>query len=217
MQYLIFTLFLLLSSSVFSETLELLPHSSKTELRDITLGMHINNVPENHFKNFICVNGKKELNKLSDFEQCSHDDKYLYEIGLEFDTTENKWAKGNDDLTETTISGFPVILSFLINKQGLIQAIKAFTSPDTPGYKKRQAYLLANRVKSHYGSANWECIDKQAGTDGNKAIGPVFIDQHCTKSIYNKRIMVESKFYRAPGQKGKELTNSSAFEIFNLK
>ncbi len=216
MRYLIFTLFILISSSVFSESLELLPHSNKTELHDITLGMHVKNVPENHFKNFICVNEKKEINKLSNFEQCSHDNKGLYEIGLEFDTTENKWAKGNDDLAETTIAGFPVILSFLIDKQGLIQGIKAFTSPDAPAYKKRQAYLLANRVKSHYGSSDWECIDKEAGSNGNKAIGPVFIDQHCTKTLEHEKLMVESKFYRAPGQEGKELTNSSALAIYYL-
>lgn len=217
MRYFIFTLITLLSSSVFSETTDMFPHSNKTELRDITLGMHINNVPENHFKNYICVNGHKELNRLINFEQCSNDNDALYEVGLEFDTSDNKWANGNDDLAGTTISGFPVVLSFLIDKQGLIQGIKAFTSPHAPGFKKRQAYLLASRVKSHYGSSNWECIDKKANTDGNKAIGPVFIDQQCTKSVDGKKIMTESKFYRAPGQKGKEFTNSTALEVFNLK
>ena len=108
-----------------------------------------------------------------------------------------------------------MVLSLLIDQQGLIQGIRAYTDPAARAYLKRQAYLLSRRVKSHYGSANWECVDKKPEDDGNKPLGPVFIDQRCIKTFDDKIITVESKFYRTPDQTGKDYTNSSSMEIIS--
>jgi hypothetical protein len=216
MQYFILSLLVLISQPSVAETLDLFPHSNKTELRDISLGMHVKDIPANHFKNFICVNDNKELNSLSNFEECTTDKNGMHEVGLKFDTTGNEWAKANDNLAETTIAGHPVILSLLIDMKGLLQGIKAFTNPGAPGYTKRQSYLLSRRIQSHYGSDKWECIDKKPGAAGNKPIGRVYIDQHCIKTFNDKKITVESKLYRGPNQTGKEFTNLSAIEMINL-
>lgn len=216
MKYFLLSFLALVSLPIASETVEPFTGSNKTELREISLGMHVKDIPDNRFKNYSCASDSKELNNLTDFEQCSSDGHGLYEVGLQYDTSENEWAKINDKLAGTTIGGHPVILSIMITKQGLVQGIRAYTDPDARTYLKRQAYLLSKRVKSHYGTVNWECIDKEPGDGGNKKFGPVFIDQHCIKTFDDKKIVVESKFYRAPNQTGKEHTNSSTLEIFSL-
>ena len=215
MKYLLIPFLLLNSYLVASEPVEPFTGSSKTELREISLGMHVKDIPNNRFKNYICVGNVQSLNILINFKQCSPDSQDLYEVGLEYDTSENEWAKINEKLAGTTIGGHPVVLSILIDQQGLVQGIRAYTDPDARAYLKRQAYLLSRRVKSHYGTDNWECTDKKPGTDGNKPLGPVFVDQRCTKTFDDKRITVESKFYRAPNQTGKDYTNSSHMEIMS--
>ena len=151
MRTLILTLLFAVNFSIHAETSEMFPESNKTELRDISLGMHIENLPNNHFKNYICVNDKKGIDKLNNYKQCGSNKKGMYEVGLEFDTSDNEWAHNNESLEGTTVAGYPVILSILIDENSLIQGIRAFTDPEARSYLKRQAYLLSKRIKSHYG------------------------------------------------------------------
>ena len=216
MKHLLLPFLFLTTFTVFSESTEPFTGSGKTELREISLGMHVKDIPGNRFKNYVCVGNGHSLNSLIDFKQCSPENYDLHEVGLEYDTSENEWAKINEKLAGTTIGGHPVILSLLIDQQGLVQGIRAYTDPSARAYLKRQAYLLSRRVKSHYGSTNWKCVDKKPEDDGNKPLGPVFIDQRCIKNFDDKRIIIESKFYRAPHQTGKEYTNSSSMEIISL-
>lgn len=188
----------------------------KKEIRDISLGMLVTELPAERYKDFTCVNPDKTLETLNNFEECPVDNLNLYEVRLKYDTSDNEWAQVNDRFKGTRISGHPVVLSILVNKNGVIQGLRAYTDPDASPFTKKQAYLLSGNIKMHYGNADWKCVEKQPGEDGNNPIGSIYIDQMCHKIIDDKRIKVGTKFYRNPNQKGKEYTNSSTLEIIRL-
>lgn len=188
----------------------------KKEIRDIALGMHVTELPAGRYKDFTCVDPDKALETLNDFEECPVDNLNLYEVRLKYDTSDNEWEAVNDRFKGTRISGHPVILSILVDNKGAIQGIRAYTDPDASPFTKKQAYLLSDNIKRHYGNTDWKCVEKPPGESGNKPISSIYIDRMCNKIIDGKRIRIGAKVYRALNQKGKEYTNSSTFEIISL-
>ncbi len=192
------------------------------ELRDISLGMHVSELPAKRYKDFTCggpAKVPKKLKSLSEFLECSIDAHNIYQVWLKYDHSDNQWSEVGERFSGTKISGHPVNLSVLIDNEGVIQGLQAYTDPNASPFSKRQAYLLSANIKKRYGSSQWECIDETEADQGkHKAIGPVYIDQVCSKTIDDKRIIVKSKFYRSsddPIEKG--ITNSSSLVIISLK
>lgn len=189
----------------------------KKEIRDISLGMNIEALPLERYKDFTCEDPNQILKTLNDFKECPAGPLNLYEVRLKYDTSANEWEQVNDRFKGTRISGHPVVLSILVDKKGLIQGIRAYSDPKASPFTKKQAYLLAVNIKRHYGHAGWECVERQANEAGNKPIGSIYIDYMCNKISNDKRVRIGAKFYRSPNQKGKDYTNSSTFEVISIE
>ena len=49
--------------------------------------------------------------------------------------------------------------------------------------------------------------------DGKTPLGGMFIDRRCEKTFHDRRLVLETRLYRAAGQSGQEFTDSTRLEI----
>ena len=186
--------------------------TDETDLRDLSVGQRADAMPRNYY-DFACGrNGgppAQSLKGWTDFMKCAPDAQGLREVYFTFDDELARVARANPDVdiawvgrfSGTIVSGFPVIASVLFDKDGISRAIRLITDPRAPLEKRRSAYMLRFVLERRYGEADWTCTAIPAAP-GETKIGDEFVKNHCEKTIPNRVIVVENRFYRKPGQTG---------------
>jgi hypothetical protein len=61
------------------------------------------------------------------------------------------------------------------------------------------AHLLRLAIINHYDPADWTCTDLPA-EPGETPVGGIFIKQRCEKATAERRMTLEARFLRKPGQ-----------------
>jgi hypothetical protein len=190
----------------------------KGDLRDLSVGMTVADLPAEGYVHLACGNNGGEPGQaLADwaaFAQCPAGADGLHEVAFQYDDSLQQWAAVNDKWEGTQVAGHPVIASLLIDDQGVVQRIRLVTDPDARLYLKKKAFLLSIRVMGRYGRDGWACTDAEPGK-GMSPVGGMFIDRHCEKTFHDRRLVLETRLYRAPGQSGKDFTDSARLEIIN--
>ena len=159
------------------------------DLRDFSVGLSVEGVPERGYVNLRCKD-KTEILKWSSFKKCQKDSNNYYVISFEYD---ERFAV-TEEYEGTQVSGHPVLINIAVDESGILQEININTDPKAPFYFRKQSHLLWLRVYSKYGSQGWECIDKIPEKDHIK-IGKKYINNKCVKIIKNKSITIQSQFY----------------------
>lgn len=189
------------------------PHEG--DLRDLRVGMTVEELPGEGYQGFACGRNGGEpgaaLSGWQDFPRCAADQRGLHEVVFAY--KESPLEPLGDRWEGTKVAGHPVIPSLLIDDQGVVQGLRIVTDPEARLYLKKKAFLFGLRVMGRYGRDGWDCTDAAPGA--NQPVGGMLIDRHCEKLYDDRRLILETDLYRAPGQTGREFTGASRLEILN--
>lgn len=186
------------------------------DLREFRVGMTVDQLPTEGYIDLACGNNGGEpgtaLTGWSGFATCPAEPSGLHEVTFKYDDSLQPWAKVNDVWEGTKVAGHPVIPSLLIDDQGVLQGIRIVTDPNARMYLRKKAFLLGIRVMGRYGRDGWTCTDAAPGD--RSPVGGMLIDRRCEKIFHDRRLILETNLYRAPGQEGREFTDATRLEIF---
>ena len=206
------------------------------EIRGLKLGLKAQDMSLDGFGELACgSNGgppRQKLEAWSDFAKCRPEDYNLHEVAARFDDEdeyigraieEPRYARGR---TGTRVAGHPVILSALFDHEGVLRGLRFITDPRAAPHERRMAHMLRLAVINRYEPDRWTCTDFPP-TEGETAVGGVFIKQRCEKVVLERHLMVETRFLRKPGQSDNDpvtgeyrpgaFESSTRFEIFDPK
>lgn len=189
------------------------------DLRDLSVGMQVGDLPAKGYVNLACGNDGGEpgqaLASWAEFARCAADAQGLHEVAFEYDDSLQPWAAVSDQWEGTQVAGHPVVPSLLIDDQGVVQQIRIVTDPEARLYLKKKAFLLPIRVMGRYGRDGWDCVDAEPA-EGRTPVGGMFIDRRCEKTFHDRRLVLETRLYRTAEQSGREFTDSTRLEIIRL-
>ena len=183
------------------------------DLRDLRVGMSIAAIPAGEYIDLSCVGTHDQtLVGWSDFRKCPRDSTGLRSVGFRFNDRLNDLAQVNEKYQGTKVAGHPVVLTLLIDEGGTIDGLRIDTDPQARLFWRKKAHLLALVVKSRYGEEGWECHDIEP-SGGETAVGGLFIKKHCEKIAGHRRLLLDQRLYRRPGQSMNEFVNETHVEI----
>jgi hypothetical protein len=207
----------------------------RLEVWDLTLGSRAEQLPD-EFVDLACgTNGgppSVPLNGWSEFRRCRPEPSGLREVYFRYDDELEYWAKANniadqmEQYAGTKTYGFPVVVSALIDAQGLLGGIRVVSDPRDTSQNRDEAYLLRNFLNARFGRDNWQCQDL-ALEGGETPVDGVFVKQRCRKQIDDKTsATLATRYLRKPGQSrldpqsGRETAgqfeSSARFELVRL-
>jgi len=154
----------------------------------------------------------ESLPKWTAYGRCPKNRDGYTRLAFEYDDTKQQWASVNDKWEGTKIAGHPVLLTLAIDENSRVVALNAKTNPEARAYMRKKAYLLSIRVKARYGRDGWSCTTHKP-SESETPVGGVYINEHCEKSLPNRRIKLQTKLFRSKDQSLEEFTNSTEFLI----
>jgi hypothetical protein len=179
------------------------------EIRGLKLGLKAQSMTLDGFGDLACgSNGgppRQKIEDWSEFRKCRAEDNGLHEVYARFDDEdeyigkaieEPRYARGK---TGTRVAGHPVILSALFDRDGVLRTLRFVTDPRAPSHERRMAHLLRLAVINRYEPDGWTCTDFPPA-EGESPVGGVFIKQRCEKTTPERRLVVDTRFLRKPGQ-----------------
>ncbi len=188
------------------------------DLRDFVLGTKAEDLPTVGYFEFACgSNGGPQLQRLGgfvDFMECAKDARGTHEVYFEFDNEGEFTARMLADLMGaeagipkqrlygTRIFGQPVVLSMLIDDEGIARGIRAVTDARAEFELRRGAYLLRVPILRTYDTAEWVCTDLPLGP-GEAPLGNTYYKQRCeAKTAPDRYMYLASDLFRRPGEQG---------------
>jgi hypothetical protein len=180
----------------------------RLEVWDLRLGTPAEQLPD-EFVDLACgTHGgppSTPLNGWSDFRRCRAEPSGLREVYFRYDDELEYWAKANsladqmEQYSGTKTYGFPVVVSALIDAQGMLAGIRIVSDPRDTSQNRDEAYLLRNFLTARFGRDNWQCQDL-ALEDGETPVDGVFVKQRCRKQIDGNTALLATRYLRKPGQ-----------------
>ncbi len=169
------------------------------DIREFRVGVFVDELPKQGYRRFACgQNGKSPVQRLEgwqDYTTCPTDSEGLHEVAFQYD---------NDDAGEavegTGVAGHPVLISLLLNSEGIVDGIRIFTDPEARPYNIRRSYILARIARNRFGWQGFECVDLPRKA-GEFDLGGVFHKDRCIKDFGDRTIRIEKYFYRVPDGK----------------
>jgi hypothetical protein len=175
------------------------------DVRDITVGMPVGEIPNAGYINLTCANdASRKLTAWSAWRECPSDAEGMRAIGFDFDPETSRDG--------TLIAGHPVILTALIDDVGTVAGLKIDTDPKARLYMKKKAFLLGVQVKSRYGSEGWACTQRQPEL-GEQPVGGVYIRENCSKVVQGRVLVVERDLFRRIDQDARNFVDQTQVKI----
>ena len=183
------------------------------DLRDLRVGMSIDAIPAAEYIDLSCVGTHDQtLVGWSDFRKCPQRRDGITLRSFRFNDRLNGLAQVNEKYQGTKVAGHPVVLTLLIDEDGMIDGLRIDTDPQARLFWRKKAHLLALVVKSRYGEEGWECHNVEP-SGGETAVGGLFIKEHCEKIAGQRRLLLDRRLYRRPGQSMSDFVNETHVEI----
>jgi hypothetical protein len=181
----------------------------RLEVWDLRLGTPVGQLPD-EFVDLACgTNGgppSVPLSGWSDFRRCRPEPSGLREVYFRYDDELEYWAKANnladqmEQYAGTKTYGFPIVVSGLIDAQGVLRGLRIVSDPRDASQNRDEAYLLRNFLTARFGRDNWQCQDLPLA-DGETPVDGVFVKQDCRKAIDDETTaLVATRYLRKPGQ-----------------
>jgi len=181
----------------------------RLEVWDLKLGTPVDQLPD-EFVDHACGNNggppSLPLNGWSEFRRCRAEPSGLREVYFRYDDELEYWAKANsiedqmEQYSGTKTYGFPVVVSGLIDAEGVLRGIRVVSDPRDASQNRDEAYLLRNFLNARFGRDNWQCRDIPLG-DGETPVDGVFVKQDCRKEIDARTAAsLSTRYLRKPGQ-----------------
>lgn len=208
--------------------------SAGGDIRNVRIGLTADAMPDGLYDPACGTNGGPPSTLIDGFEnfaECPAEPNGLHEVYIVFDDELAQFARANPELqlewvekfSGTIVAGFPVILSVLFDEAGIVRMVRAVTDPRAGVDKRSEAYLFRIPIQRRFGLDGWECEPIARG-EGETEIGGIFIKQRCIKRFPDRTMTIESRFYRKPGQTGRDVQgqfepgsyeSSTRFEILD--
>jgi hypothetical protein len=179
------------------------------EIHGLKLGLKAPSMTLDGFGELACgSNGgppRQRLDGWTGFATCRAEPDGLHEVYARFDDEAEFIGRAIDDplyaggRTGTRVAGHPVILSVLFDDAGVLRGLRFISDPRAAPIERRMAHLLRLAIINHYDPAGWTCTDLPA-EPGETPVGGVFIKQHCEKATPERRMTLDARFLRKPGQ-----------------
>ena len=191
--------FLSIASTVRAQT------APKYDLRDVTVGMRVRDLPDTGYVNLICaMRSELKLKGWSDWRNCPADEEARRSIHFEFDPETSRDG--------TLVAGHPAVLAIGLDSEGTVAELNIKTDPKARLYLRKKAFLLGVQVKSRYGSEGWDCVEHQP-TPEEQPVGGVFVSETCKKSVQGRFLTVERDLYRRSDQEPKNFVDQTQVKI----
>jgi hypothetical protein len=175
------------------------------DLRDITVGMSVAEIPNPGYVNLTCANNTdRKLQAWSAWRECPLDADATHAIRFDFDP--------NTSREGTRVAGHPVVLTALIDDNGTVSGLKIDTDPNARMYMKKKAFLFGVQVKSRYGSEGWVCTQRQP-ENGEQPVGGTYVNESCRKTVQGRILVVERDLFRRPDQDSKNFVDQTRVKI----
>jgi hypothetical protein len=182
---------------------------ARLEVWDLRLGTRVDQLPD-EFVDYACgTNGgapSVPLNGWNDFRRCRPEPSGLREVYFRYDDELEYWAKANsladqmEQYSGTKTYGFPVVVSGLIDAEGLLGGIRIVSDPRDTSQNRDEAYLLRNFLTARFGRDKWRCQDLPLD-GGETPVDGVFVKQNCRMQIDDKTsASLATRYLRKPGQ-----------------
>jgi hypothetical protein len=180
---------------------------------NVVLGQPVSQVPEVAVSEIACgTNGGPPAETLANFEEfaaCPPEASGLHEVTFTYDDEQDyiaaaleleyKFLKGG-----TSIFAHPVVVSLLVDKDGVVQGRRIVTDDRIATRERRTAVTLIRNFKARFTHWGLECQDVPL-RDGEQPVGNQFIHERCTGAAPDgapARMAVEASYLRKKGQEG---------------
>jgi len=179
---------------------------------DVTLGQPVEQMPDSEVGEITCgTNGGPsgaKLESFGDFLACQPEGSGLHEISFSYDDEQDYIARALENEYRalrggTSVFAHPVIVSVLVDANGIVQGRRIVTDDRIGDYERRTAYTLIRNFKARYGNWSLACADVEM-KEGEKPVGNQFIHEYCTGRSPDGKVLiaVESSYLRKKGQLG---------------
>lgn len=179
---------------------------------DVDLGQHISELPDAKVGEIACgTNGGPRgqiLSSFQDFLECTPEASGLREVEFNYDdeqdyialalNAEYKFLHGG-----TSVFAHPVIVSLLVDAEGIVQGRRIITDDRISDYERRTAVTLIRNFKARYGDWSLSCTNIPM-KEGQQPVGNQFIHELCTGQSPDgrTRIAMQATLLRKKGQRG---------------
>ncbi|WP_315725428.1 MULTISPECIES: hypothetical protein [unclassified Bradyrhizobium] len=198
-------------AAIFATFLSAVVHAASAQavpsydLRDITVGMPIGDLPNEGYVNLTCAKDPdRKLSAWSAWRDCPADERSRHAVRFDFDPETSQDG--------TKVAGHPVLLTVLVDDKGTVTGLTIETDPKARLYIRKKAFLLGNQVKSRYGAEGWDCKELQP-TAGEQPVGGVFLREVCNKTVPGRTLTVERELFRKPDQDIKSFVDQTLVRI----
>ena len=177
---------------------------------DVRLGESITQIPEMDVIEIACgTNGgpvSSPLKIFENFQSCRPEQSGLYEVHFAYDDELDYVALALSAEFEilqdgTTVFSHPVVLSVLIDEDGMARGIRILTDPRIPQRERRRSVTLIRNFKAKYGDWNLHCTELPAD-EGEEPAGRIFIKETCSGQSPEgtENIRLDARYLRKKGQ-----------------
>jgi hypothetical protein len=185
----------------------------ESDLRGFRVGMRSQDLPHSGYQAFSCAAApSRHVSGWQDYPSCPADASGLHEVRFQYDRSGLSLGLINDRYEGTKVGGHPMLLSVLINDQGLVAAIRMETDPEARPYLRKKAFLFGPQAMQRYGEEGWSCAQRPPD-QGEQPIGGIFIKEQCEKTTATRRFIVERALLRRPDQDLKDFVSMSRLTI----
>jgi hypothetical protein len=173
---------------------------SISDLRGVNIGMSVQELPASGYRNLSCVETtNQQLESWHDWMSCAPNADGLRGLHVEYD------QPGQES---TMVAGHPVDLSVFFDGSARLVKIEIKTQDQSSLYMRKKAYRLAHQAMEHYSEEGWTCEKAQPGAD-EEAIGPMYVNDTCWKTLDNRAIEVKSRFFHKSGGNPRDFVSES--------
>lgn len=193
---------------------------------DVNLGQPVSQVPDNEVGEIACgTDGGptgRTLASFEDFMTCQPEASGLREVEFNYDDEQDYIAKALESEFKflqggTSVYAHPVVVSLLVDPEGVVQGRRIFTDNRVSDLVRRTAFTLINNFKARYSEWSLDCADIPM-KEGEQPVGNQFVHELCTGESPDGStlIEIEASYLRKRGQRAVNLetqeVNTGYFE-----
>lgn len=178
---------------------------------DVTLGQSVLDVPDSKVSEIACGTAGgppgQTLASFRDFMTCAPEASGLREVQFTYDDEQDYIALALDVEYKflhggTSVYAHPVIVSLLVDPEGVVQGRRIVTDNRVSDRERRTAHTLVRNFKARYGKWTLSCVDIPM-KEGEQPVGRQFIHELCTGQSPDglTRIAIEASYLRKKGQR----------------
>jgi hypothetical protein len=177
---------------------------------DVTLGQPVSDLPDMEVAEIACGTSGgppgQALTSFQDFASCQPEPSGLFEVQFIYDDEQDYIARALEVEYQflrggTSVYAHPVIVSVLVDANGIVQGRRIVTDDRIADLARRTAYTLITNFKAQYSEWSLDCADIPM-QEGELPVGDEFIHERCTGPSPDGTafIAIEASYLRKKGQ-----------------